>query len=265
LSVLRFPYAARPLNIAHRGASQVAPENTLAALRAAREMGADGVELDVSLSADGEVVVIHDDTVDRTTDGQGLVRHLWLDSLKSLDAGSWFGPRFAGERIPTLREVLEWAQDGTLLNIELKGISPRPDGLEHKVIRLAREHRLQGRVMLSSFNPFALRRAKTFDPDIETGLLYSPDLPLFLRRAWLRPFCRPDALHAHHTLVSEAYMGWARERGYRVNVWTVDDAQDMAGLVSQGVDMIITNRPDVLASVVERGQDSDPRKVGRNG
>jgi glycerophosphoryl diester phosphodiesterase len=263
--VPRFPYAARPLNIGHRGASQVAPENTLAAFRAAHEMGADGVELDVSLCADGEVVVIHDNTVDRTTDGQGLVRKLRLESLEGLDAGSWFGPEFAGERIPSLREVMEWAQDGMLLNIELKGVSPRSDGLEHKVIQLIREHQLQGRVNLSSFNPFALRRVKLIDPQLETGLLYSPDLPLFLRRAWLRPFCRPNALHAHRVLVGDAYMDWARQKGYRVNVWKVDRAEDMAGLISQGVDMIITNRPDVLASVLGPGKDSNARKAGHNG
>jgi glycerophosphoryl diester phosphodiesterase len=253
LTVLRFPYATRPLNIGHRGAPHVAPENTLVSFEAAREMGADGVELDVTLCADGEVVVIHDDTVDRTTNGGGLLRDLFLDDIKSLDAGSWFAPNFAGERIPTLREVLEWARDGMLLNIELKGVSMRSDGLEQRVIQLIREYQLQGRAILSSFNPFALRRVKRMASELETGLLYSSDLPLFLRRAWLRPFSQPDALHPHHLLVSDPYMRWARQNGYRVNAWTVDRAEDMARLISYGVDMIITNRPDVLASVLELG------------
>jgi glycerophosphoryl diester phosphodiesterase len=258
----RLPYAARPLNIGHRGASLAAPENTLASFQAAREMGGDGVELDVALCADGEVVVIHDDSVDRTTNGQGLVRDFGLADMRGLDAGSWFGPEFAGERIPTLREVMEWARDDMLLNIELKGLSLRSDGLEHKVIELIGEYQLQARVILSSFNPFALRRVKQMAPQLETGLLYSPGLPLFLRRAWLRPLCRPGALHPHHLMVSDAYMLWARKKGYRINVWTADPAEDMARLISHRVDMIITNRPDVLASVLQPGRDSDRREAG---
>ncbi len=248
-----FAHAARLLNIAHRGASQVAPENTLASFQAAREMGADGVELDATLSADGEVVVIHDDTVDRTTSGQGLVRDLGFDVIKGLDAGSWFGPEFAAERVPALREVMEWARGDMLLNIELKGASLRSDGLEQRVIELIREYQLQARVVLSSFNPFALRRVKQMAPELEAGLLYSPDLPLFLRRAWLRPLAKPDALHPSFVMVSDAYLGWARRKGYRVNVWTVDRAEDMAWLISLKVDMIITDRPDVLASVLQPG------------
>jgi glycerophosphoryl diester phosphodiesterase len=253
LTVPRFPYAARPLNIGHRGASQAAPENTLASFQAAREMGADGIELDVALSADGEVVVIHDDTVDRTTNGEGLVSDLCLRELQGLDAGSWFRPEFAGERVPTLREVMEWAGHDLLINIELKGVRIRTDRLEREVIRLIREYQLQARVILSSFNPFALRRVRQMARELETGLLYAPDLALFLRRAWLRPLAQPAALHPQHLMVSDAYMGWARQKGYRVNVWTVDRAEDMARLISHGVDMIITNRPDVLVSVLHPG------------
>jgi len=252
LSESGFPYTTRPLKFAHRGASRAAPENTLAAFQAARDMGADGVELDVTLCAGGEVVVIHDDSVDRTTEGRGMVSDLGLDDIKRLDAGAWFGSEFAGERIPLLREVMAWAGQDMLLNIELKGVGIRSDGLEHAVIQLIREFQLEGRTILSSFNPFALRRVKQMAPQVETGLLYSLDLPLFLRRAWLRPFARPDALHPPQDMVSDAYMAWARQRGHRVNVWTVDQAEDMARLISHGVDMIITNRPDVLASVLER-------------
>jgi glycerophosphoryl diester phosphodiesterase len=253
LTVPRFLYATRPLNIGHRGASHVAPENTLASFEAARETGADGVELDVRLSADGEVVVIHDDTVDRTTTGHGQVRDLRWGGIKGLDAGSWFGPEFAGERIPALREVIEWARDDMLLDIELKGVSVRSNGLEQKVIELIREHQLQARVILSSFNPFVLRRAKQMAPELEAGLLYSSELPIFLRRAWLRPFSQADALHPYYLMVSDSYLGWARRKGYRVNVWTADRAEDMAWLIARRVDMIITNRPDVLASVLQPG------------
>src|SRR5512137_1822539 len=129
-----FLYAERPLNMGHRGAPAEAPENTLASFQRAREAGAHGVELDVMLSADGQVVVCHDFWVDRTTDGRGRIRELTVAQLKTLDAGSWFGPQFAGERIPTLRQVVDWAGQDMLLNIELKSQGLRSDGLEDQVI-----------------------------------------------------------------------------------------------------------------------------------
>ncbi len=249
---ITFPYQDRPLNFGHRGAPTVAPENTLASFQKARQMGVDGVELDVMLSADGEVVVIHDDDVQRTTDGQGRVRDLTLAQLKALDAGSWFAPPFAGERIPTLREVMAWAGDDILLNIELKSVSLRSDGLEERVIALVREQRLESRIVLSSFNPFALRRISELAPDLHTGLLYGSVLPVVLRRAWLRPLARPGALHPQFQMVNEAYLRWAKRQGYRVNVWTPDETDEMQRLIAQRVDMIITDRPDLLATVLSK-------------
>jgi glycerophosphoryl diester phosphodiesterase len=246
-----FPYGVRLLNFGHRGAPKAAPENTLASFQKAREMGADGVELDVMLCADGEVVVSHDFNVERTTDGHGCVRELTLAQLKALDAGSWFGPQFVGERIPTLREVVQWAADDMLLNIELKSVSMRTDGLEEKVINIVREHKLEHRAVLSSFNPFALRRVKQMAPDLHTGLLYAADLPIYLRRAWLRPLARPDALHPQYDMVTGAYLLWAKRYGYRVNVWAPDQVPEMERVITQKVDMIITDRPDVLATLLE--------------
>jgi glycerophosphoryl diester phosphodiesterase len=247
-----FPYPDRPLNLGHRGAPKIAPENTLASFQKARELGADGIELDVMLSADGEVVVMHDANVERTTDGHGRIPELTLADVKALDAGHKFGPPFAGERVPTLREVAAWAQRDMLLNIELKNLSVRADGLEEKVVAIIREYGLQGRVILSSFNPFALMRAKKIAPDLPTGLLYARDLPIFLRRAWLRPLVRPDALHPHFTMVNDAYLSWARRKGYRVNVWTPDQPSDLQRLMDQKLDVIITNRPDTLATMLKR-------------
>ncbi len=247
-----FPYGSHPLNLGHRGAPKAAPENTLASFQKARELGADGVELDVTLCADGEVVVIHDDDADRTTDGHGRVEAMTLAQVKALDAGVKFGPAFAGECVPTLREVAEWAGDDMLLNIELKGLNLQANGLEEKVVAIIREFGLEGRVILSSFNPFALLRAKRIAPDLPTGLLYAGDLPIFLRRAWLRPLVRPDALHPRYTMVNDAYLGWARSKGYHVNVWTVDQPLDLERLIEQKVDVIITNRPDVLATMIKR-------------
>lgn len=252
MAAAEFPYVSRPLNFGHRGASKVAPENTLASFQKAREVGADGVELDVMLCADGEVVVIHDSDVERTTDGHGRIQHLTLGQIKALDAGARFGPPFAGERVPTLREVAAWAQSDMLLNIELKSLSVRGDGLEEKVIAIIREYGLEGRVVLSSFSPLALWRVRHLAPDLNTGLLYAGDLPIFLRRAWLRPLARPTALHPHYRMVSDAYLLWARHKGYRVNVWTPDQILDLQRLIDQRVDAIISNRPDVLATMLKR-------------
>jgi glycerophosphoryl diester phosphodiesterase len=248
-----FPYlSSRPLNLGHRGSPRSAPENTLASFQKAREEGADGVELDVQLSSDGQVVVIHDDAVDRTTNSQGAVKALSLEQLRQLDAGSWLDPRFVGERIPTLEEVCAWAAQDMLLNIELKNMDIRGQGIEPRVAAIVRQFGLRERVIFSSFNPFSLRRIRACAPEFPTGLLYSGDLPLILRRAWLRPWLHPDALHPHLGLVNEPYLKWAKGRGLRVNVWTVDTAQDMQQLVAQKVDAIITNQPGALARLQKR-------------
>ena len=243
----------RVLNIAHRGASAAAPANTLAAFEQAVELGADGIECDVHLSADGVPVVIHDFSVDATTNGSGRVASLTLAQLRELDAGSSFAPAFAGEHIPTLEEVLETAGNRLLLNIELKTISLRDDRLERAVIAQIKRHGLDdgNRVLLSSFNPLSLRRAKKIAPHIPAGLLYAPGLSLPLRRAWLAPLVPHEARHPEHTMVHASYMTWARRQGYRVNTWTVDNPDEMRRLIALGVDAIITNVPDVLHSVIE--------------
>jgi glycerophosphoryl diester phosphodiesterase len=236
----------RTLNIAHRGASSVAPANTLSAFEKAAALGADGIEFDVHLSADGVPVVIHDATVDASTDGSGPVASLTLAQLKRLDAGAYFSPQFAGETLPTLEEVLAAFGSRLLLNVELKSVSLRDNGLEQVVLAQIAQHDLSEQVLISSFNPFALRRVKRLAPHILTGLLYAPDLPLPLRRAWLACIAPHEARHPAYTMVNAQYVAWARRRGYRVHPWTVDDADEMARLIDLGVDAIITNRPDLL-------------------
>lgn len=247
-----FPYGPRPLNFGHRGAPCAAPENTLAAFQRARELGADGVELDVMLSSDGSVVVRHDHNLERTTDGRGRVSDLTVDELVALDAGAWFGSQYEGQRIPTLREVLRWSGGEMLLNIELKTRSLSQSTLEKKVVALIHEHGHQSRVVVSSFNPLALWRVRRLSPDLHTGLLHAPALPAYLRRAWLRPLARPDALHPQFEMLNERYLSWARACGYRVNVWGAAQPEDLWRLIKLGADMIITDRPDVLAEQLQR-------------
>ncbi len=248
-------YRDRPLIFAHRGASHEAPENTLAAFLLAAELEADGVELDVQLSKDGEIVVIHDFDLESSTNGTGPVRERTLAELKELDAGGWLDPSYAGQQVPTLQEVIDAVGHRLLLNIELKTLSLRDDGLAAEVVRTIEDNHLLDRVIVSSFNPFALWRTKRLNPWIPIGLLYAPDLPLPLRYPWARHLLRLDALHPHHSLVSDRYLRWARTRGYGVHTWTVDDPGRMWQLIRLGVELIITNRPDLLRQVLEAGQE----------
>lgn len=259
-------YLRRPLNFAHRGASCEAPQNTLAAFLLAAELGADGIEFDVQLSRDGQPVVIHDFSVDATTNGHGRVRDLTLAELRELDAGARFDPVFAGERIPTLDEVLDTVGSRLLLNVELKTAGLRDDGLVAAVIDRLATRGLLDRSILSSFNPLAVWRARRLSPTVATGMLYADSMPFFLRRPWLRGLVKPQALHPHYKLVDRDYVLWARSQGYRVNVWTADDPGELWQLVRSGVDVIITNRPDVLDGVLRARRDGrQPQPPGPAG
>jgi glycerophosphoryl diester phosphodiesterase len=241
------------LNFAHRGASHEAPANTLAAFTRAAELGADGIELDVQLSRDGKVVVIHNLLVDATTDGKGRVRDKTLAQLKELDAGAWFSPAHAGQRIPTLGQVIDAVGQRLLLNVELKVQGGQDDGLAAACVRVLRERELLERVVVSSFSRLAIRRVRLIEPRLAIGYLYYVD-PLLAKRPWPKGIAQPDALHPHHRLIDECYVRWARERGYRIHTWTVDDPGRMRHLVRLGVDMIITNRPELLAGALQQDE-----------
>ncbi len=156
----------QPLVVAHRGASSLAPENTMAAVRKALELNVDIIEIDVHRSYDGELVVIHDDTVNRTTSGKGRVKDFTLDELKKLDAGRWFKLSFWGERIPTLREVLEETKDKTVLLIELKG-----ERTEVRTVELVRELGMEDQVIIQSFDFQQVQKVKQKAPEIPTMCL----------------------------------------------------------------------------------------------
>ena len=244
-------YQERTLILAHRGASGHAPQNTLAAFLMAAEMGADGVELDVHLSADGEAVVIHDDTVDATTDGHGRVSRMTMSEIASLDAGSWFDPRFAGQRIPTLAQVFELLGPRLLINVEIKvELGHHPFAHEAEVVRLIEDHHLVDRVVVSSFTPSALRRVRKLNPHIPLALLYDKvQTNLFPRIASLlgTPY---DLLHPSFKVVDALYVQHAHAHDRRVNVWTVNREEDMRRMVDAGVDGIITNYPDRLRDIL---------------
>jgi len=234
----------RPLIVAHRGASKDAVENTIAAFRLAREQGADGVELDVMRCATGEVVVFHDDDLERLGKRAGLVRATSLDELRAIDLGG-------GERIPLLDDVLE--ELGPLLvNVELKSQSQlRDDGLAAAVATILGRHATRTRALVSSFDPWLLGRFRLRAPDIATGLLFAHDQSLPLRQAWSAPLLRPTALHPESLLVDARHVAGWHARGYALNVWTVDDPAELRLLAALGVDGLITNRPKFARAVLQ--------------
>jgi glycerophosphoryl diester phosphodiesterase len=234
----------RPLVIAHRGASADAVENTLAAFGRARRDGADGVELDVMRCATGEVVVFHDDDLQRLGKRAGLTRSLPYDELRAIDLGG-------GERIPLLDEVLETIGP-LLVNVELKSQSRfADDGLAAAVAAILTRHATGARALVSSFDPWLLGRFRRAAPSVATGLLFAHDQSLPLRRAWSAALLRPTALHPEAVLVdARAVRAW-HARGYALNVWTVDDPGELRLLAALGVDGLITNRPKFARSVLQ--------------
>lgn len=242
--------AVKTLVLGHRGAPELAPENTIPSFLAALEAGADGVELDIIMTTDGELVVIHDDTADRTTDGTGRIDQMTLAQVKALDAGSWFSPEFAGTRIPTLGEVFDALPPGVPVNIEIKSVSLKTNGVEKTLAAFVAERDLYDRIVVSSFNPISLWRVKWADKNIPTALLYAPDLPPYLAKGWAIPIVLPDALHPELRMVDKAYVERAHARGRRVNVWTVDNEADIRRLIDLVVDGIITDRPELVRSIL---------------
>lgn len=231
------------LNIAHRGASGRFPENTLCAFAAAIAAGAGMCELDVQMTRDGVLMVIHDDTVDRTTDGKGAVAAMTLQEIQRLDAGVKFGARFRGERVPTLEEVFAFVDDRCGLNVELKAA-----GAEHKVCEVIRACRAGATALVSSFDWDALARVRHIAPDIRVGLLASQRPARLLGAA---SEMRADAINPGFEIVTEGLCIAAHARAIKVYTWTVDDAVIMRRLVAYGVDGIMTNFPERLAGLMD--------------
>jgi len=259
------PCGGWPVNLAHRGASALAPENTLEAFRMAVEAGAGGLELDVHLTSDGQVVVIHDETVDRTTGGTGAVSDMTLEELRTLDAGHNFSPecvsghpyRGLGLRISTLDEVLR-AFPVVVVNIDMKADRP---GVEAAVLGVLREADAGGRALVVSSRRAAVGRFRRISGGSvstgasrwETGVFY------VLSKLRLERLLRPayDALqvpirHRGVQLVSRRFLEAAHASGVRVDVWTINEADEMHRLLELGVDVIMTDRPGLLAEVLEQ-------------
>lgn len=244
------------LNIAHRGASAQAPENTMAAFEKAIELGADVIELDLHVSCDGDLVVIHDETLDRTTDGQGPVHVRSLQELKRLDAGRWFGEGFAGQRIPTLVEVLDRFAGKVPLALEVKAGSAFFHGIEERVVSVLRERQVMSQVAVASFDHHALLRLKELEPCLRTAAL------LVGRPVSMSALAGPskaDAMALEFSLVTKTEVDACRAAGLQCVVWVVNEPAQMRYFIDLGVDGIITDRPDLLRhALAER---SDPPRI----
>jgi glycerophosphoryl diester phosphodiesterase len=238
-----FSYLPRPSIFAHRGSKIHAPENTLAAFDLAITQKADAIELDVKLSADGHVVVMHDSTVDRTTDGTGKVSHLPLSALKELDAGSYFDIAFRGEAIPTLEEVLDAVGRRVPINIELTNYASPTDHLPAKAAEQVIRHGLERQVMFSSFNPLALLRVRRYLPKVPIGLLGLAGVAGVWTRTRVASLVPHEALHPWVGDVNETLIKVTHSRGRRLHVYTVNDPEQMRRLFSWGADGIFTDDP----------------------
>jgi glycerophosphoryl diester phosphodiesterase len=241
----------------HRGASGHAPENTLVAFRKAKELGATWIEFDVQLSADGIPIILHDDTLARTTNlGQQLrPTALTLSQLKDLDAGSWFSAEFAGEKIPTLEEVFAEFGEKLGLNIEIKSTPgfEGDNGIEQKIADLVRQYKLEDSALISSFDAGRLASLNRYDPGLRLAFIYEgrPDLypadfdPIVTAKSF-----NSVALHPPFRIVDQSLVERTHANGLNLNAWTVNEIPDMERMVALGLDTITTNYPDRLVKVL---------------
>ncbi len=239
--------------MAHRGFRDVAPENTIASFRKALQIGADMVETDVHLTKDRQVIIMHDDTIDRTTNGKGPVENFTLEQLKKFDAGSKFSPVFKGEPIPTLEDLLQFAKDKISLNIEIKKTSVEKrsqDGIEKKVVDLIAKYGMEEYVIISSFSEVALTRVKQLNPHISTGLLMVSD-GLFRSPVSKVASVKADAFHEMGKFVYKNEITKLHQFDIEQNTWTINDPHQMSELINKGVDSLITDRPDLALRVLE--------------
>ncbi len=240
----------KPLVWAHRGASGYAPENTLAAFEKAVELGADGVELDIQLTKDDEIVVIHDEKIDRTSDGKGWVKDYTLEELRGFNYNRT-KPEYEHADIPTMREVFELLKPtGLFINIEIKTGVFFYDKIEEKILALTKEMGMEDRVCYSSFNHYTVKRIHELKPDAEVGFLYADgpiDMPSYGEKYEV------NALHpALYNLQYDGFIKECKEKGLKLNVWTVNEKEHMQLCCKYGVNAIITNYPDIAREVVEQ-------------
>jgi glycerophosphoryl diester phosphodiesterase len=237
------------LVIGHRGALGYAPENTMSSFKRGLEIGCDLIELDVHMSADERIVVMHDADVSRTTDGRGHLKDMELAAIKKLDAGVRFDERFRGERVPTLDEVLDWARTRVGLVIEIKGDPQPTEGIETQIIALIKHYGMMDAVMLISFYHEAVRRVKELEPRLATGILYSGQLVDTLAAAQA---ARADSVRPHWYYWTAQLVQQVHNAGLTASTWVANDEKVMKHLVEMGIDSIGCDYPDRLCGFLDR-------------
>lgn len=243
-----------PLVLAHRGANKVAPQNTIPAFKKSVEFLADGIETDVHLCLDNEIVICHNYTIDETSNGAGRIDEMTLAQLKNYDFGSYFSKDFAGVSLPTLSELLDVVKNMNLINIEIK--PPQKDNdLIKKVVEKIHEYSIVGNTIVSCFDPECVCKVKEIDNNIQTALLYEKsELGDEIMSFGVAKYCKQlgvDAAHPEYFLISHKEIMELHNLGIRVNPWTVNERQDIIKLTQWGCDALITDVPDFCKKVLE--------------
>lgn len=241
--------------IGHRGASAYHPENTMFAFRAASEMGAEMIELDITLSKDGIPVVIHDETLDRTTNVKGRVSDYTADELQQTDAGSWFSESHKGEHIPTLEEVLKFAKGRISLNIEIKSEAVTDNargGIEEKALDLVKIYGMESHVIFSSFDYRAILHLRELDVDIYTALLYEKNQSKERNPSQLVKDYGANAFNCSRRQFSKKWAKDAQEHDIPVLIYTVNKERHMKKMIKRGAKGIFSDKPDLLKEVVDK-------------
>lgn len=233
----------------HRGSSGDYPENTMLAFEKAIEQNCDGIELDIHLTKDQKIIVCHDFTLDRTTNGLGFIKDFTMDELKALDAGSWKDPSFHHCYLPSLEEVFDLIRGtGILLNIELKAGSSRYPNIEERLLELINTYKMNEQCLLSSFDHYSLLRLRSLDQDIYTGVLHQ----CAMVEPWLyAEKLKANALHPYYITITDQLVKKCYEYGIDINTYTVNKLEDAIKLSKAGVNTIITNYPQIKKQLIK--------------
>lgn len=240
--------------IAHRGASAYYPENTMSAFRAAVEMKADMIELDVLLSKDDIPVVFHDAKLNKRSNGKGLVSNYSFEELRKLDAGSWFHSKFRGEKIPSLKEVLEFTKDKVLVNIEIKteAVSDKTEeGIVELVLDMVKELEIEDQIIISSFDYRVMERVRARNSEIKLALLYEKKQSGKRNPVQLVKDYNVDAFNFGKRYLSDGWIKQLNENGIPFFVYTVNDEDTMREIIRSGAKGIFSDKPDVLKQITK--------------
>ncbi len=242
----------KPLILAHRGARREAPENTLAAFSKAKEIGADGVELDIRLSKDQQIVVTHDEKLEKFAGIKNKVSNLMLQDLRKLDFGSHFSSQFKGEKIPTLAEVFDLLRGNMLINVEIKGKNIFGDGREEILTKLILDMKMEDQVWVSSFNIFALHRMMKMAPHIKRGYLFYEKQDFFSKKGSWDFFVKPQSWNISRTLIQNTTIDQIHQKGRECWIWTVNEEKEVEKFSQAGADVIITDEPRKFLSLFKK-------------